>query len=127
RTMPEEINRIVTDSIADLQWTPSADGDEHLRAAGVPAEKIERVGNIMIDSFELQKPRIEAADLAGRLGLEPGGFGVVTLHRPSNVDRREPLALIVEQLAAVSERLPLVFPVHPRTRARLAEFGLQAR
>ena len=127
RTMPEEINRIVTDSIADLLWTPSPDGDEHLRAAGVPAEKIERVGTIMIDSFELLQPKIRAAGMAGKLGLEQGGYGVVTLHRPSNVDRAEQLALIIERLVAVAERLPLVFPVHPRTRRRLEEFGLAAR
>ena len=127
RTMPEEINRIVTDSIADLLWTPSADGDEHLRAAGVPAEKIECVGNIMIDSFELLAPRIRAAGMAAKLGLEPGTYGVVTLHRPSNVDRREQLGMIVERLIAVAEHLPLVFPVHPRTRTRLAEFELAPR
>src|SRR5690606_39484760 len=70
-------------------WTPSPDGDAHLLAAGVPAEKIERVGNIMIDSFELLKPKILEAGVAARLGLEGRGFGVVTLHRPSNVDRPE--------------------------------------
>jgi UDP-N-acetylglucosamine 2-epimerase (non-hydrolysing) len=127
RTMPEEINRIATDAIADLLWTPSPDGDLHLLAAGVPAEKIERVGNIMIDSFELLKPKIEAAGMAAKLGLEPRGYGVVTLHRPSNVDRREQLEEIVAQLEAVAESLPLVFPVHPRTRARLEEFALWAR
>jgi dipeptidyl-peptidase-3 len=127
RTMPEEINRIVTDSIADLLWTPSPDGDEHLRAAGVPAAKIERVGNIMIDSLELMRPKIEAAGMAAKLGLARGAFGVVTLHRPSNVDERAQLELIVDELIAVTARLPLVFPVHPRTKRRLHEFGLGAR
>jgi UDP-N-acetylglucosamine 2-epimerase (non-hydrolysing) len=128
RTMPEEINRIATDSIADLLWTPSLDGDEHLLAAGVPREKIERVGNIMIDSFELMRPKIEAAGMAAKLGLESGSYGVVTLHRPSNVDGREQLTMIVEQLVGVAKSgLPLVFPVHPRTRARLEEFGLMSR
>jgi UDP-N-acetylglucosamine 2-epimerase (non-hydrolysing) len=124
RTMPEEINRIVTDSIADLLWTPSADGDEHLRAAGVPLEKIELVGNIMIDSFELLAPKIRAARRAETLGLEKGGYAVVTLHRPSNVDERAQLELIVEQLIAAAQRVPLVFPVHPRTRRRLEQFEL---
>jgi len=124
RTMPEEINRIVTDSIADLLWTPSPDGDAHLLAAGVPPEKIERVGNIMIDSFELLKPKILAAGMPAKLGLEPRGYGVVTLHRPSNVDRRDKLEAIVERLVEVARKLPLVFPVHPRTRRRLEEFGL---
>jgi UDP-N-acetylglucosamine 2-epimerase (non-hydrolysing) len=96
-------------------------------AAGVPREKIERVGNIMIDSFELMRPKIEAAGMAAGLGLEPGGFGVVTLHRPSNVDRREQLALVVDELIAVADGgLPLVFPLHPRTLRRLDEFGLKA-
>jgi UDP-N-acetylglucosamine 2-epimerase (non-hydrolysing) len=127
RTMPEEINRVATDAVADLLWTPSADGDAHLLAAGVPREKIERVGNIMIDSFELMRPKIEAAGMAAGLGLEPGGFGVVTLHRPSNVDRREQLALVVDELIAVADGgLPLAFPLHPRTLRRLDEFGLKA-
>jgi len=127
RSMPEEINRLVTDSIAGLLWTPSPDGDENLLREGVAPEKIDRVGNIMIDSFELLAPRIREAGTPGRLGLEKLGYGVVTLHRPSNVDVVEKLAVIVEQLEAVSARLPLVFPVHPRTRQRLATFGLLGR
>lgn len=126
RTMPEEINRIATDAIVDLLWTPSPDGDEHLLAEGIAPEKIERVGNIMIDSFELMRPRIDAANMAMRLGREPHRYGVVTLHRPSNVDAKGPLTRIVDELIAVSSELPLVFPVHPRTRSRLAEFGLQS-
>jgi UDP-N-acetylglucosamine 2-epimerase (non-hydrolysing) len=127
RTMPEEINRIVTDSIASLLWTPSPDGDEHLRAAGVPAEKVDRVGNIMIDSFELMAPKIRAAGTAAKLGLVKGQYGVVTLHRPSNVDTAVQLGVIVDKLLAVAERVPLVFPVHPRTRQRLDQFGLAGR
>ena len=128
RKMPEEINRVATDAIVNLLWTPSPDGDEHLRREGVADEKIERVGNIMIDSFELMRPKIEAAGMAAQLGLEPGGYGVVTLHRPSNVDDGETLATIVEELVATAQGgLPLVFPVHPRTRARLGDFGLEER
>jgi UDP-N-acetylglucosamine 2-epimerase (non-hydrolysing) len=127
RRMPEEINRIVTDSIADVLWTPSSDGNEHLAREGIPAHKVELVGNIMIDSFELLAPKIRAADGAAKLGLTKGGYGVVTLHRPSNVDNRAQLELIVGKLLAVSGMLPLVFPVHPRTRQRLKEFGLLAR
>jgi len=127
RTMPEEINRVATDAIADVLWTPSPDGDANLTAEGVPAERISRVGNIMIDSFELMRPAIEQANSAAALGLEPGGYGVVTLHRPSNVDRVETLQVLVDQLIAVAEDLPLVFPVHPRTRARLTAFGLLDR
>lgn len=124
RSMPEEINRIVTDRLADLLWTPSADGDANLRAEGVDEARIELVGNIMIDAFELQRPQIDALRMAGRFGVEPGNYGIVTLHRPSNVDDRASLARIVEVLAAISRHLPLVFAVHPRTRARLRDFGL---
>jgi UDP-N-acetylglucosamine 2-epimerase (non-hydrolysing) len=127
RTMPEEINRIVTDAIADLLWTPSEDGDDHLLREGVPAAKIERVGNIMIDSFELLAPKIRAAGMAAKLGLANQGYGVVTLHRPSNVDDRGQLEEIVGELLKIAERVPLVFPVHPRTRQRLKEFGLAER
>jgi UDP-N-acetylglucosamine 2-epimerase (non-hydrolysing) len=124
RTMPEEINRLVTDAISDLLWTPSPDGDENLRAEGVPAARIERIGNIMIDSFEMLRGKIEASDARRRLGVESGPYAVVTLHRPSNVDQREKLTELVEVLTAVAEELPIVFAVHPRTRGRLADFGL---
>jgi UDP-N-acetylglucosamine 2-epimerase (non-hydrolysing) len=126
RRMPEEINRLATDAIADVLWTPSPDADDHLAREGVPAEKIERVGNIMIDSFELLSPRIRAAGVPRRLRVEAGTYGVVTLHRPSNVDDAKQLRAIVETLIEISKRLPLVFPVHPRTRQRLKDFGLAA-
>src|SRR5262245_51957099 len=125
RRMPEEINRIATDAICDLLWTPSADGDEHLEREGVAPERIERVGNIMIDSLELQRARIEADATPQSLGLARGGYGVVTLHRPSNVDRRESLAALVDQLVQSARSLPLVFAVHPRTRKQLQSFGLR--
>jgi UDP-N-acetylglucosamine 2-epimerase (non-hydrolysing) len=124
RSMPEEINRIVTDALCDLLWTPSPDGDAHLLREGVSPERIQRVGNIMMDSYELMRPKIEADLTMKELGLSPKGYGVVTLHRPSNVDQAETLAPIVDLLGKASGKLPLVFPVHPRTRARLEEFGL---
>jgi UDP-N-acetylglucosamine 2-epimerase (non-hydrolysing) len=124
RHMPEEINRLATDAICDVLWTPSPDADENLAAEGVPPERIDRVGNIMIDSYELVRHKIEQAGIPRRMGLEPGGFGVVTLHRPSNVDDKEILADLVRSLVEVSRALPLVFSVHPRTRKRLEEFGL---
>jgi UDP-N-acetylglucosamine 2-epimerase (non-hydrolysing) len=124
RTMPEEINRIVTDSVADLLWTPSEDGDENLRREGVPEERISRVGNVMIDSFEMLRGRIEAERTHEEFALTPGGYGVVTLHRPSNVDRRETLKSLVDALTAVAARTPLVFALHPRTRKNLDTFGL---
>jgi UDP-N-acetylglucosamine 2-epimerase (non-hydrolysing) len=124
RRMPEEINRLATDAICDLLWTPSADGDEHLAREGVSAAKIERVGNIMIDSYELLAPRIRAAGMAAKLGLRRGHYGVVTLHRPSNVDDVAELRAIVAGLVEIARELPLVFPVHPRTRRRLVDFEL---
>jgi UDP-N-acetylglucosamine 2-epimerase (non-hydrolysing) len=127
RRMPEEINRLATDAIADVLWTPSPDGNEHLLREGVAPDKVELVGNIMLDSFELLGPRIRAAGMAAKLGVGGGDYGVVTLHRPSNVDDQAQLALIVEQLVGVAARVPLVFPVHPRTRQRLRDFGLMAR
>jgi UDP-N-acetylglucosamine 2-epimerase (non-hydrolysing) len=127
RDMPEEINRLVTDVLADLLWTPSPDADENLRREGVPADRITRVGNIMLDSFELVRPAIEAAAVPAALGLEPGRYGVVTLHRPSNVDAPDQLARLVEALGQAQARLPLVFPLHPRTAQRLAAAGLRSR
>lgn len=127
RTMPEEINRIATDSIADVLWTPSPDADANLRAEGVGEGWITRVGNIMIDSFERNRPRIEAARMPQELGLAERSYCVVTLHRPSNVDDPDRLRLLVDALAGVQRILPVVFPVHPRTAARLREAGLGAR
>lgn len=124
RDMPEEINRLVTDAISDLLWTPSPDGDEHLAREGVPAWRVERVGNIMLDSYELMRDRIEADTTAADLGLEPKGYAVVTLHRPSNVDTKEALQLLIAELAKAAQSIGLVFPVHPRTRGNLEKFGL---
>jgi len=124
RRMPEEINRLVTDAICDVYWTPSPDADEHLAREGVPEAKIDRVGNIMIDSFEMMRGAIEADGTRAGMGLAAGRYAVVTLHRPSNVDTREALEPLVNQLVQVSHDLPLVFAVHPRTRKRLEEFGL---
>ena len=126
RTMPEEINRIATDAVADVLWTPSPDADANLAAEGVPAERITRVGNIMLDSFEMKRAAIEAARLPESLGFNGRGYCVVTLHRPSNVDDQAQLRRLVDCLAGLQDQLPLVFPVHPRTAARLDEFELAA-
>ncbi|HKE94123.1 MAG TPA: UDP-N-acetylglucosamine 2-epimerase (non-hydrolyzing) [Povalibacter sp.] len=127
RRMPEEINRLVTDAISDVFWTPSPDADENLAQEGVAAERIDRVGNIMIDSYEMMRSQIEAAAGPKSYGLEPGNYAVVTLHRPSNVDSRDVLTGLTGQLCAIAERLPLLFAVHPRTRRRLEEFDLWSR
>jgi UDP-N-acetylglucosamine 2-epimerase (non-hydrolysing) len=127
RRMPEEINRLVTDAIADVLWTPSRDADANLLAEGVPAERIECIGNIMIDSYEMLRGAIEADRTRETLQLRAGGYGVVTLHRPSNVDSREALSILVDALGQMASRVPLVFAVHPRTRKRLREFGLESK
>jgi UDP-N-acetylglucosamine 2-epimerase (non-hydrolysing) len=113
--MPEEINRVVTDAIADVLWTPSADADENLQREGVPAEKIDLIGNIMIDSFEMLRSRIESSTARTDLGLAEGQYALVTLHRPSNVDAIEDLGPIVDELIRVADDVPAVFVAHPRT------------
>lgn len=127
RKMPEEINRIVTDSISDVLWTPSEDADDNLRREGHCGAQIRRVGNIMIDSFEMLRPAILAAGTRQQLGVRDRGYGLVTLHRPANVDDAAALGQICGMLIELAARLPLVFPVHPRTRRRLTEHGLLVR
>jgi len=126
RTMPEEVNRIATDAVSDVLWTPSPDADRNLIAEGVAEARITRVGNIMLDSFERTRAAIATAREPEAIGLAGAPYCVVTLHRPANVDAPGPLRLLAECLIAVQQRLPIVFPVHPRTAARLAEFGLAA-
>ena len=120
RTMPEEVNRIVTDRLAEVLFTPSEDGDENLLREGVSPEQIHRVGNVMIDSLVRLLP---AASQCPTNGVSER-FALVTLHRPSNVDDSETLKSILESLLAVNDKLDVVFPVHPRTRDRIAQFGL---
>lgn len=121
RTMPEEINRLVTDALSDIVWTPSANGDENLLREGVDRKKIHRVGNIMIDSLVMMKKQIESADAFSALNIERGGFALVTLHRPSNVDSPEQLGRICDILHHIASRLFVVFPVHPRTLKNLEQ------
>ncbi|OGR12266.1 MAG: UDP-N-acetylglucosamine 2-epimerase [Desulfobacterales bacterium RIFOXYA12_FULL_46_15] len=123
RTMPEEINRIVTDSIADYLWTPSPDGDQNLLNEGIHKEKITRVGNIMIDSLEMLRSTIENMDVPKKFNRKKGSYGLITLHRPSNVDNPETLEKLCKLLKMISLKLPLIFPVHPRTLARLLKTG----
>jgi UDP-N-acetylglucosamine 2-epimerase (non-hydrolysing) len=124
RSMPEEINRLVTDALADFLWTPSADAVENLLNEGVGREKIVNVGNIMIDSLEMMREKIEAADAFGALGLSKGKYGLITLHRPSNVDSPDSLSTLCRMLVGAAQQIPLVFPIHPRTRKNLHTFGL---
>lgn len=127
RSMPEEINRLVTDAIADLLWTPSPDADENLAREGVPSSKIDRIGNIMIDSFEMLRDKIEAADSLTEFGLREHDYGLVTLHRPSNVDSADSLSAIVDALLKVSRISAIAFVAHPRTINGLQAFGLRDR
>lgn len=124
RTMPEEINRLATDAISDIFWTPSADADDHLRHEGHDDAKIVRVGNVMMDAYELVRDKIALATPALPAGLKERPYAVVTLHRPSNVDTKGSLELLVNELGQVSKEISILFPIHPRTRARLNEFGL---
>lgn len=127
RTMPEELNRIATDALADMLLTPSPDANANLIREGVPESRIRLVGNIMIDSLVAHLDRLNQSDVHTRHGLEARRYVFVTLHRPSNVDHRDALASIFEELSKLSKDWPIVFPIHPRTRKRLEEFGLQTR
>lgn len=127
RTMPEEINRLVTDALADLLLTPSEDANENLIREGISRDKIKFVGNIMIDSLLENLPKARASGVLIQLRLEPGRFVYVTLHRPANVDRQSSLTTIMAVLEQLSRRLPVVFPIHPRTRKMLSEFNLVPR
>jgi UDP-N-acetylglucosamine 2-epimerase (non-hydrolysing) len=122
-SMPEEINRRCTDAIADLFFTTDALADANLRAEGVPAAKIHMVGNTMIDSLRQHIERARSQPLPS--GLEARHFAVLTLHRPSNVDAKETLTPIMQAVGDIARRIPIAFPVHPRTAARLEQFGLR--
>ncbi|GJG89038.1 UDP-N-acetylglucosamine 2-epimerase (non-hydrolyzing) [Gemmatimonadetes bacterium T265] len=122
--MPEEVNRVLTDRIADLLLTPSRDALPNLLAEGIAAERVAFVGNVMIDTLFAHLPRARAADLAGRMGLARGGYVAATLHRPSNVDDPRALGTLLDALAEVAADRPVVFPVHPRTRKQAEAFGL---
>ncbi len=123
RSMPEEINRLVTDRLANLLLTPSTDASATLRAEGEPDDEIEFVGNVMIDTLFTALPNAEATGYARRMGAD-GTHVAVTLHRPSNVDEPVRLASIISALEQISQTRPVIFPAHPRTRARIADMGL---
>ena len=119
-TMPEEVNRVVTDRVSDHLLAPSPDAVENLRREGLPEEHIHLVGNVMVDTLLANLDRATRRPVLADMGLQPGGFGVVTLHRPSNVDDPSQLGRLIRVLAEISSELPLVFPAHPRTQARLS-------
>jgi UDP-N-acetylglucosamine 2-epimerase (non-hydrolysing) len=123
RAMPEEVNRVVTDRLADLLLTPSRDGDENLLNEGVSRDRIHFVGNIMVDTLRRHLPMATWDRIADRVAVTRGEYAVLTLHRPSNVDEPETFRRILAALRSIAKTLPIVFPVHPRTRARIADFG----
>ena len=127
RSMPEEINRVLTDQISDLLFTPSADADHNLQREGIAPAKIFRVGNAMIDSLLAHVQQARSLDVLDQLGLKAQGFALVTLHRPAAVDQHAVLLGVLDALAAIASRLPVVFPVHPRTRKQIDTFGLNDR
>jgi UDP-N-acetylglucosamine 2-epimerase (non-hydrolysing) len=127
RLMPEEINRLLTDQLSDLLLTPSPDADANLRAEGIAKERIRFVGNVMIDSLFAHLKRAENSRVREDLGVAERPYAVLTLHRPSNVDERATFAQILSALEEISRRLQIIFPVHPRTRARIREFGFSQR
>ena len=121
RGMPEEVNRVVVDHLSDLLFTTEASGDHNLAHEGIAAEKVHFVGNCMVDSLLAHLEPAVAAEPWKALGVEPSGYGLLTLHRPSNVDDPATLRALLEVLAEVSRKIPLLFPVHPRTRTRFTE------
>jgi UDP-N-acetylglucosamine 2-epimerase (non-hydrolysing) len=134
REMPEEINRIVTDHLADLLFVTEEAGLVNLRREGIPSEKIFFVGNTMIDSLLISQEKAGESAILGQIGLRAGAghngkgaavepFALLTLHRPSNVDEAEAFQKVLEGLSELSGKLPIIFPVHPRTRKRIEEFG----
>ena len=127
RSMPEEINRLLTDQIADLLFTPSKDADENLLAEGIAPDRIRLVGNIMIDSLFSNLEHARKSQMRAKLGLEREAYAVLTLHRPSNVDEQTAFVRILDALEQIAERVPIVFPTHPRTRKMIDGLGLSER
>ncbi len=127
RTMPEEINRIITDAISDLLFCTEQSGVDNLRREGVPDEKIHLVGNVMIDTLLAHRAKADESTILRDLALDEGSYAVVTLHRPSNVDDRGSLEGLIEALERIQQDRVVVFPAHPRTRAKFGEFGLNGR
>jgi UDP-N-acetylglucosamine 2-epimerase (non-hydrolysing) len=122
--MPEEINRILTDQLADLLLTPSRDGDQNLAAEGIPADRVKLVGNVMVDTLLRLRGVAAEREMPRKLGVEGSDYAFVTLHRPSNVDHPDTLAELLGALDDLGRRMPVLFAVHPRTRRRIGEFGL---
>ena len=126
RTMPEEINRIVTDAVADYLFPPSEFGVKNLHREAIPDEKIFLVGNVMIDTLMMQRDLAAQTTVLTNLGVQPRDYALMTMHRPCNVDQPETLKRILGALRWTQEQIPIIFPIHPRTLSRIQEFGLQS-
>jgi UDP-N-acetylglucosamine 2-epimerase (non-hydrolysing) len=133
RSMPEEINRLVTDALCTYLFTPCHDADQNLLREGIPAERIYHVGDIMVDSLFFHMEEVKKSGILARLGLQKGSssqvlpYALLTLHRPSNVDERQSLIRILRALELISKEIPILFPIHPRTKKQLSAFGLQGK
>lgn len=127
RTMPEEINRILTDAISDLLFVSEPSGLENLKNEGIASDKVHFVGNVMIDSLLGNLVKSEASAILDQLDVEPKGYAVLTLHRPSNVDDSDAMTRILDAIDVIQARIPVVFPMHPRTRRNVADMGLEGR
>lgn len=127
REMPEEINRVVVDVLSDYLFTPSPDADENLKKEGIPKEKIFLVGDVMVDTLLKFKVKSSKLKVLKKLNLKTNGYALLTLHRPSNVDNKENFLKILEAVEEISRRIPIVFPVHPRTKKNMEKFGLTRR
>ncbi len=124
-SMPEEVNRVLTDRLSDLLFTTSPEAKANLEAEGIPADRIVFAGNVMIDTLVRELPGARESDILARLGVQAGAYVAATLHRPSNVDAPERLREILDGLTRVAQEVPVVLPVHPRTRERIHAFGLE--
>ena len=127
REMPEEINRVVVDVLSDYLFTPSPDADENLKKEGIPKEKIFLVGDVMVDTLLKFKVKSSKLKVLKKLNLKTKAYALLTLHRPSNVDNKENFLKILEAVEEISRRIPIVFPVHPRTKKNMEKFGLTRR
>jgi len=127
RTMPEEINRILTDSISDFLFVTEQSGIDNLKKEGIPEEKIFFVGNVMIDCLINNLEKIKSLETAKKIGLKNKEFGIITLHRPSNVDNSDTLSSILDSIEKIQESIPLVWPIHPRTKNSIKKFNLNQK
>ncbi len=127
RTMPEEINRLVTDVLADYLFVTEKSGLENLKREGIADSKVHFVGHVMIDSLIYFKPMAEKSNILDKLNLGPKSYGVITLHRPSNVDNKENFEKLLNAFEQIEKRLPLIFPIHPRSQKMIDQFGLRSK